>query len=50
MADSVWRELFDSYAPQYMNEVFTADSVREVELPAEVLGLPGAPPHARCRR
>jgi len=40
MADSVWRELFDSYAPQYMNEVFTADSVREVELPAEVLGLP----------
>jgi len=40
MADSVWREFFDSYAPLYMNEVFTADSVREVELLVEVLGLP----------
>ncbi|MCX6371694.1 MAG: class I SAM-dependent methyltransferase, partial [Actinobacteria bacterium] len=40
MTDSVWREFFDSYAPQYMNEVFTADSVREVEFLVEVLGLP----------
>ena len=40
MADSVWREFFDSYAPQYMNEAFTADSVREVEFLVEVLGLP----------
>jgi hypothetical protein len=31
MADSVWREFFDSYAPQYMNEAFTADSMREVD-------------------
>jgi hypothetical protein len=40
MADSVWREFFDSYAPQYMNEAFTADRVREVELLAKVLDLP----------
>ena len=40
MTDSVWREFFDSYAPQYVNEVFTADSVREVEFLVEVLGLP----------
>jgi SAM-dependent methyltransferase len=40
MSDSVWREFFDSYAPQYMNEAFTADSVREVEFLVEVLGLP----------
>ena len=40
MADSVWREFFDSYAPQYMNEAFTADSVREVEFLVEVLGQP----------
>ena len=41
MTDSVWRELFDSYAPQYTNEVFTVDSVREAELLVEVLDLPG---------
>ena len=40
MTDSVWREFFDSYAPQYMNEAFTADSVREVEFLVEVLDLP----------
>ena len=40
MADSVWREFFDSYAPQYMNEAFTADSVREAAFLVEVLGLP----------
>ena len=28
MTDDVWREFFDSYAPQYMNESFTTDSVR----------------------
>jgi cyclopropane fatty-acyl-phospholipid synthase-like methyltransferase len=43
MTDDVWREFFDSYAPQYMNEVFTTDSVREAAFLAEVLGLePGA--------
>ena len=43
MSDDVWREFFDSYAPQYMNEVFTADSVREAAFLVEVLGLaPGA--------
>ena len=40
MADSVRRELFDSYAPQYMNEAFTADSLREVAFLDEVLGVP----------
>jgi len=39
MTDSVWRELFASYAPQHMNEVFTADSAREVELLGEVLDV-----------
>jgi SAM-dependent methyltransferase len=43
MTDDVWREFFDSYAPQYMNEVFTTDSVREAAFLVEVLGLrPGA--------
>jgi len=43
MTDDVWREFFDSYAPQYMNEVFTADSVREAAFLVDVLGLePGA--------
>ena len=43
MTDDVWREFFDSYAPQYMNEVFTADSVREAAFLLEVLALaPGA--------
>ena len=40
MTDSVWHELFDSYAPQSMNEVCTVDSVREVEFLVDVLGLP----------
>jgi cyclopropane fatty-acyl-phospholipid synthase-like methyltransferase len=40
MADSVWREFFGCCAPQCMNEAFTAASVREVEFPVEVLGLP----------
>jgi len=40
MAYSVWRERFDSYAPRYMNEVFTADSVREVKFLVEVLDVP----------
>jgi len=39
MTDDVWREFFDSYAPQYMNEVFTADSVREAAFLVDVLGL-----------
>ena len=43
MTDEVWREFFDSYAPQYMNEVFTGDSVREAAFLVEVLDLaPGA--------
>jgi SAM-dependent methyltransferase len=43
MTDDVWREFFDSYAPQYMNEVFTTDSVREAAFLVEVLDLaPGA--------
>jgi len=43
MSDDVWREFFDSYAPQYMNEVFTADSVREAAFLVDVLGLaPGS--------
>ncbi|HEX5640878.1 MAG TPA: class I SAM-dependent methyltransferase [Thermoleophilia bacterium] len=43
MTDDVWREFFDSYAPQYMNEVFTADSLREAAFLVDVLGLePGA--------
>jgi hypothetical protein len=29
MSDDVWREFFDGYAPRYMSEVFTSDSVRE---------------------
>ena len=37
MTDDVWREFFDSCAPQYMNEVFTADSRRGRGCP------PGAP-------
>ena len=40
MTDDVWREFFDSYATQYMNESFTADSVHEVEFLEEVLGVP----------
>jgi len=40
MADDVWREFFDSYASQYMQEPFTADSVRETEFLLEVLDLP----------
>ncbi len=40
MADDVWREFFDSYAPQYMREPFTADSVREAEFLLDVLALP----------
>jgi SAM-dependent methyltransferase len=40
MADNVWREFFDSYASQYMNEAFTADSVREAAFLVELLGLP----------
>jgi len=31
MTEEVWRVFFDSYAAQYMDEPFTADSVREVE-------------------
>jgi cyclopropane fatty-acyl-phospholipid synthase-like methyltransferase len=40
MADDVWREFFDSYAAQYMDESFTADSMREVEFLEELLGVP----------
>jgi SAM-dependent methyltransferase len=40
MTDDVWREFFDSFAPQYMNEVFTADSVREAAFLVELLELP----------
>ncbi|HTX68532.1 MAG TPA: methyltransferase domain-containing protein [Thermoleophilia bacterium] len=39
MTDDVWREFFDSFAPQYMNEVFTGDSVREAAFLVELLGL-----------
>jgi SAM-dependent methyltransferase len=40
MTDDVWREFFDSFAPQYMNEVFTTDSVREAAFLVELLELP----------
>ncbi len=40
MTDEVWREFFDSYAPQYMNEPFTADSIEETEFLLEILELP----------
>ena len=40
MSDDVWREFFDSFAPQYMNEVFTTDSVREAAFLVELLQLP----------
>jgi SAM-dependent methyltransferase len=40
MTDDVWREFFDSYAPQYMDEVFTGESVREAAFLVDVLGLP----------
>jgi cyclopropane fatty-acyl-phospholipid synthase-like methyltransferase len=40
VTDNVWREFFDSYAPQYMKEPFTADSVREVEFLVNVLEVP----------
>jgi SAM-dependent methyltransferase len=43
MGDYVYREFFDSYAPQYMSEVFTTDSVREVAFLLDVLApAPGA--------
>lgn len=40
MTDDVWREFFDSFAPQYMGEVFTADSVCEAAFLVELLELP----------
>lgn len=40
MTDDVWREFFDSFAPQYMDEVFTGDSVREAAFLVELLELP----------
>jgi SAM-dependent methyltransferase len=40
MSDHSYREFFDSYAPQYMNEVFTTDSAREVAFLLEVLESP----------
>lgn len=40
MTDDVWREFFDSFAPQYMNEVFTTDSVREAGFLIDLLELP----------
>lgn len=40
MTDMVWREFFDSYAPQYMREPYTADSPRETEFLLDVLQLP----------
>jgi SAM-dependent methyltransferase len=40
MTDDVWREFFDSFAPQYMNEIFTTDSVREAAFLVELLDLP----------
>lgn len=40
MTDDVWRAFFDSYAPRYMNEAFTTDSVREAAFLVEVLSLP----------
>ena len=43
MTDDVWREFFDSFAPQYMNEAFTADSAREAEFLLAVLALEAGP-------
>jgi SAM-dependent methyltransferase len=40
VTDDVWREFFDSYAPKYMNEVFTGDSVREAQFLIELLEVP----------
>ena len=40
MTDSVWCEFFDSCASQYMNQAFTADSVREVAFLVDVLDVP----------
>jgi SAM-dependent methyltransferase len=40
VTDNVWREFFDSFAPQYMREPFTADSAREAEFLVDVLELP----------
>jgi SAM-dependent methyltransferase len=40
VTDHVWREFFDSFAPRYMNEVFTSDSVREVAFLTALLELP----------
>ena len=40
MTDDVWREFYDSFAPRYMNEVFTGDSVREAAFLVELLELP----------
>lgn len=41
MTDDVWREFFDSFAPQYMNEVFTSDSVREAAFLADEPAMSG---------
>ena len=39
MTDDVWREFFDSFAPQYMDEVFTGDTVREAAFLVELLEM-----------
>ena len=41
--DHVWREFFDSFAPQYMNAVFATGSVREAALLVELLELRSPP-------
>jgi hypothetical protein len=38
VTDDVWREFFDSSAPQYMDEIFTTDSVREAGFLVDLSG------------
>jgi cyclopropane fatty-acyl-phospholipid synthase-like methyltransferase len=40
VSDDVWREFFDGFAPQCMNEVFTGDGVREAAFLVDLLQLP----------
>ena len=38
-----WKQFFDVFAPHYVDEVFTRNTVAEVDFLEEVLGLlPGA--------
>ncbi len=40
MLETDWKAFFDAYAPQYMQESFTTDTVREVDFIVEELALP----------